>query len=250
MKRVTFATFVLCMLVVYAPAGRAQELLSSPPEYDERARVLVGSVGGSSFGNYFFGLNAAVEIPFAHRYELDLLDTFSPIESHIAIGSGWANQVSAGGLFWLTKRFGLNGSAEYSNYSVTTVSKGGDYAFLGVTWRKKISWGVPARFSLDYIREFKNGISANGTESAHLQGVDFGFAARIGCSRSFCRRLVFDYQIGYVLTQSNPVCDGTYGITGGPNGGPCYRTGAWSGGATASFVLEFPGNRGYEDVGF
>jgi hypothetical protein len=248
-KRSIFATFALSMLVLFAPVSRAQELYGPSSQYDEKARVLVGTVGGSSFGNYFFGLKAGVEVPFAHRYELDLQDTFSPIESHIALGSGWANQVSAGGHFWLTKGFGLNGRAEYSNYSVTTASKGGDYAFIGVTWRK-VAWGIPARFYFDYIREFKNGISANGTESAHLQGGDFTMAFRMGCSRSVCTRMVASYQAGHVLTQSNPICDGTYGKTGGPNGGPCYRTGAWSGGATGSFVVEFPRHHGYEDVAF
>jgi hypothetical protein len=249
MKRSTFARFALFMLVLTAPVSRAQEVYSPSSEYDEQARVLVGSMGGSGFGNYFLGLIAGVEIPFAHRYELDLEETFSPIERHVALGSGWANRVSAGGHFWLTKGFGLNGSAEYSNYSVRSASKGGDYAFIGVTWRK-IAWGIPARFSLDYIREFKNGISANGTESAHLQGGDFALVARMGCSRSVCSRMVFDYQAGHVLTQSNPICDGTYGKTGGPNGGPCNRTGAWSGGATGSIVVEFPSHRGYEDAAF
>ncbi len=239
----------LLMSVLFAPVGRAQALISSPPQYDESTRVLVGTVGGSSFGNYFFGVSAGVEIPFARRYELDSQETFSPSESHVALGSGWANQISAGGHFWFTKAFGLNGSAELSNYSVTTASKDGNYVFGGVTWRK-IAWGVPARFSLGYVREFNNGISANGTESAHLQGGEFLIIARMGCSGSTCRRVEFNFQAGHVLTQSNTICDGTYGITGGPSGGPCYRTGAWSGGATGSFVVEFPRHRGYEDDAF
>jgi len=237
------------MLAFFAPVSRAQAPLSSSSRYDEQTRVLVGTVGGSGFGNYFFGLEAGVEIPFAHRYELDSHEAFYPIERHVALGSGWANQVSVGGHFWLTNGFGLNGRAEYSNYSVGTVSKGGDYAFGGVTWRK-VAWGIPVRFYFDYVREFNNGISANGTESAHLQAGDFRMVARMGCSTSICSRIEFDYQAGHVLTQSNPICDGTYGITGGPNGGPCYRSGAWSGGATASFVVEFPRHRGYEDLPF
>lgn len=249
MRQNAFAALALLILVLFVQVSRAQELYSPSSQYDDKARVLVGTAGGSSFGNYFFGLRAGVEVPFAHRFELDLQDTFSPIERHISLGSGRANQVSAGGHFWLTKGFGLSGSAEYSNYSVTAASKGSDYAFIGVTWRKVV-WGIPARFYFDYIREFKNGISANGTESAHLQGGDFAMAFRMGCFRSICRRIVFDYQAGHVLTQSNPICDGTYGKTGGPNGGPCYRTGAWSGGASGSFIVEFPRHRGYGDLAF
>ena len=206
-------------------------------------------MAGSSFGNDFFGVTTGVEIPFAHRYELDLGDMFSPVEHHIALGSGRANKASAGGRVWLTKGFGLNGSAEYSSYNVTTASKGADYAFIGVTWRK-IAWGNPARFSLDYVREFRNGISANGTESAHLQGGDFSMVFRLGCSILFCSRIVVDFQAGHVLTQGNPICDGTYGNTGGPNGGPCHRGGVWSGGSMGGFVFEFPHHRGSEDTPF
>ncbi len=249
MRRSILATFVVFTLVFFAPVSRAQALFNPSPRYDEQARVLVGTDGGSSFGNYFFSLKAGVEIPFAHRYELDSDDAFSPFERHVALGSGWANQISLGGHFWLTNGLGLNASAEYSNYSVGIVSKGSDYAFGGVTWRK-VAWGIPMRLYFDYVREFNNGISANGTESAHLQGGDFRMVARMGCSTSICSRMEFDYQAGHVLKQSNPICDGTYGITGGSNGGPCYRLGAWSGGASASFVVEFPRHRGYEGVAF
>lgn len=249
MKRSILVTLALFMLVFFAPVGRAQALFSPTSDYDEQTRVLVGTMVGSSFGNYFFGLKGGIEIPFASRYELDSQETISPFERHVALGSGWANQVSAGGHLWLTKGFGLNFSAEYSNYSVTTVRKGGEFVFGGVTWRK-IAWGVPARFSLNYIREFNNGISANGTESARLQGGEFLMVARMGCSGFVCSRVEFDFQAGHVLTQGNPICDGTYGITGGPNGGPCFRTGAWSGGATMGFILEFPSRPGNEDIAF
>jgi hypothetical protein len=249
MKRYTLGTIALLILVVFAPVSRAQEFNSSSSQYDEQARFLVGSIVGSSFGNELFGVTTGVEIPFARRYELDLVDTFSPFENHVALGSGRANKASAGGHFWLTKGFGLNGSTEYSSYTVTSASKGADYAFIGVTWRK-IAWGNPARFSLDYIREFKNGISANGTESAHLQGGDFSAVFRLGCSTLFCSRVVLDIQAGHVLTQGNPVCDGTYGNTGGPNDGPCPRGGAWSVGSMGGIVFEFPRHRGYEDTPF
>jgi hypothetical protein len=55
------------------------------------------------------------------------------------------------------------------------------------------------------------------------------------------------FVFGKVLGQSNPQCDGTFGITGGPNGGPCYRTGLFGGGVTASVSLEFPRRKGREN---
>jgi hypothetical protein len=232
MKKLIYAmsTFLLVMLLnVRAEA---------------QTRVLVGAESGSSFGNLFLGAQARVEVPFARRYELDLGDTFSPLESHIVLGHGWSNQVSAGGHYWITQGFGLNGRAEYSNYSVTQANKGLAYAFGGVTFRK-VAWGSPARFSLDYIREFNNGISANGTESSHLQGGEFQIENRLGCSKNMCFRLGFDFEAGHVLNQGNPMCDGTFA-----EAVSCPRTQAWAGSFIGSFLLEFPRRQGHENETF
>jgi hypothetical protein len=201
---------------------------------------LAGATAGSSFGNLFLGATAGLEMPITKHYELDLYDTFSPLESHIKLGTGWANVADGGAHIWFTPNFGLNGRVSYSNYSVTKVRKGGDYTFGGVTWRKLV-WHTPARFSLDYIREFNNGITSDGIESSHLQSGEFEFEARLGCARIACIREVFSFEVGHVLQQGNPVCDGEFGAVS------CPRAGGWAGAFTGSLFFEFPRRRGHED---
>jgi hypothetical protein len=214
-----------------------------------QTRVLLGVNGGQDFDNSNVGGTLGFEVPFLHHYELDLTDTFSPIESHVSLGGGRANIVSAGGHIWLTKSFGLVGSAEDSAYNVTKVSKDDDYALGGFAWRGLVG-GAPTRFQLQFIDEFNNGINSTGLETPHLQGVDFGFTMRFGCVSFFCVRNSEDFVAGAVKTQSNPACDGTYGITGGPNGGPCPRATAFGGGVTGSVVFEFPRHRAIENDAF
>ena len=231
---------VLAACLIFTPVVHAQ------------TRVLAGVNGGSSFGNLFVGPSVALEVPIAKRFELDLKDDFAPVEQHIQLGSGWANAVSAGGIIWLTKSVGLNAGAEYSQYHVS-ISKSGEYARGGLIVRKSYE-GMPIRLTFDYVREFNNGIFPNavtGTESAHLQAGEFDLDMRVKCWGPACYRLKFGFMIGHVLTQSNPICDGTFGITGGngPNG-TCYRTGASSGSFTTSFSLEFPRRRATENDAF
>lgn len=228
MKKLT--SFIL-LTFLFATTLRAQ------------TRVLAGIDGGSSFGNFFIGPSIALEVPVVKRFELDLKDNFAPIEEHIALGRGWANLAKGGGIIWLTKTIGLNGSAEYSNYHVS-ISKAAEYGFSGITIRRKID-DSPIRLSFDYLRQFNNGITRNGTESSHLQAGEFNFDARITCTGPFCYRLALDYMIGHVLTQGDPYCDGTFSsaIT-------CPRTGASSGSFKGSFYLEFPRHRGHENDSF
>lgn len=211
-------------------------------------RALVGANMGDSFGNLFFGPSVALEWPITRHFELDLKDNFSPIEQHIALGNGWANQVYAGGIGWITKSVGVNGNVEYSNYRVS-ISKHATYANGGVTFRTARP-GIPMRFTFDYVRQFNNGIDATGTESAHLNAGDFNLDMRVACHLNFCFRLSFDFKIGHVLTQSNPQCDGTFGVTGGPNGGPCPRTGASSGAFSSILSMEFPRRKATEANAF
>jgi hypothetical protein len=205
-----------------------------------QTRWLVGLSGGDSWDNYSVGIAAAAEIPFAKRYELDLKDTFSPVEAHVSLGAGRANITNAGGHIWLTPRWGLNGSVSDSMYDVTKVTKDADYAFGGVSYRGIIA-GQPTRFTFDYIRQFNNGITPSGLESSHLQGFDLGVTTRMGCALAFCIRLNEEFSLGRVLTQSNPVCDGSFGgkIT-------CARTAAFGGGVTAGLLFEFPRRRAIE----
>jgi hypothetical protein len=206
-------------------------------------RILTGIGAGSSFGNLYFGPSLAIELPVADRIELDASDAFQPIEQHIALGNGWGNQVKAGGIVWMTPSIGINGSAEYSNYKVS-ISKHAEYMATGLTYRKAIDQ-IPMRYTFDYIRQFNNGIDSIGTESAHLQAGQFNLDMRVACHLDFCVRLAFDFKIGHVLTQSNPLCDGTFA-------GPvtCPRTSASSGAFSTIIALEFPRRRSNETEAF
>lgn len=206
-------------------------------------RILVGAQTGSSFGNLFAGVLVAVEQPVTRHFELDLKDVYSPVEQHIALGNGWANQASAGGIVWLTKSVGVNADVEYSNYRVS-ISKHAEYASGGVVLRKSIQY-LPIRFTFDYIRQFDNGIDRTGTESAHLQAGGFNMDMRVKCAGPFCYRVAFDFKVGHVLAQSNPACDGTFS-------GPvtCARTGASSGAFTGSLAVEWPRRRATETKAF
>lgn len=218
-------------------------LLSVPVK--AQTRVTVGVEGARNFDNSSIGVAVGVEVPFLKRYELDLRDAFSPLESHVSLGGGRANRVSVGGVVWLSNTVGINAKIEDSTYNVTKATKDSDYFFGGLSYRTSLG-GLPVRFSSDYIRQFNNGITASGLESSHLQGFDLGYTMRFGCLGAICIRSNEDFVFGRVLTQSNPVCDGTYGVTGGPNGGPCPRQAAFGGGVTASVTVEFPRHRGHE----
>jgi hypothetical protein len=205
-----------------------------------QTRVLAGVTGAQEFDNSSLGVTAGIEVPFLKHYELDLRDTFSPMESHVALGGGRANIASVGGFVWLSKSFGLTGHVDDSSYNVTKITKDADYAFGGLAYRGVVG-GLPARFTLSYIGQFNNGITPTGLESSHLQGIDFGYTVRFGCLGAVCIRQSADYVVGRILTQGNPQCDGTYGVTGGngPNG-TCPRTSAVGGGVNASILVEFP----------
>ena len=208
-----------------------------------QTRILVGTEGGSSFGSLFAGITVSLEQPITRHFEFDARYSFDPAEQHIALGDGWANRASAGGIVWLTKSLGLDGRAEYSSYSVS-IAKTNQYAFGGLVLRKSIDY-MPMRFTFNYLREFDNGISANGTETDHVQGGEFNMDMRVACAWRACYRVAFDFEVGRVLTQSNPACDGTYA-------GPvtCPRGVASSGAFTASLAMEFPRRRATEDEAF
>jgi len=223
-------------LIVIAPPMRAQ------------TRFLVGSSGGISFNNESIGVLAATETPFGANYELDFRDVFSPVESHVALGHGMANVFRTTDILWLNGLIGLTGAIEYSNYDVTHVSKGGYYTFAGPIFRFRL-WDAPNRLEFSYIREVANGIH-NGIETSHLQGVDVYWTARLGCSGPMCFRFSEDFAVGRVLTQGNPVCDGTYGNGSQVGFSPCPRSGAVGGSFSASVTIEFPRRLGRESDPF
>jgi hypothetical protein len=234
-------------------------LLLATPAFAQ-TRVMVGATGGGSFGSLFLGPTVEVEVPMLkhtaydflldhatiyNRFELDLLDTFSPLEEHIALGSGFANQVRATPILWLTHAFGLNGAVESSAYHVTKVGKSAEYVFGGVSLRT-VHTGTPMRFQFNYFREFNDGVTKAGVETSHLTGGEFRWEIRMGCKGAECFRTTLATTVGHLLEQGNPRCDGSY--PGQHCLPPCPRIGTVSGGAEMGFLVEFPRRRATEDL--
>lgn len=232
MKRALIGILFLLMAVLFVAPVYAQ------------TRVWIGPAGGYDFNNLSVGGNGGIAIPFGGRYELDLEDTFSPIESHVKLGHGYANSFSAQGFGWISDHWGVNGIINPSSYSVQKVAKTSYYWFAGPAYRGNVG-GFPARFTFNYLRQFRNGITADGVESDHLQGFDLGVIVRYGCANRFCVLQSWDFDGGFVLTQGNPQCDGAHG-------GPitCPRQSDMGGGFSTSLTFEFPHRRGSTDEEF
>jgi hypothetical protein len=201
-----------------------------------QTRVLFGGVGGSEFGNDSGGIRASIEQPFGRRYEIDLSDTFSPLENHIGFGHGTANVARVVGDFWVSLHFGISGGGEFSDYHVAQLTKGSYYALAGPIVRLKVG-GMPMRFGFSYFREFHNGTNSVGVETNHVQGALFTFTSRMGCAGAVCFRIGEEIVAGHFLQQGNPICEPT----------TCPRQGATGGGAQISFAVEFPRPRGREN---
>jgi hypothetical protein len=201
-----------------------------------QSRLLLGGVGGSQFGNDSGGILALAELPFRHRYELDLKDTFSPLENHIGYGHGTANTVRVVGNIWVSRHFGVSAGGEFSEYHVAQLAKGAYYALAGPLLRLNVG-GIPMRIGVSYFGQFHNGTNAVGVETNKMQGAMFSLTARMGCAGAVCFRLGEELVGAYFLQQGNPVCDTT----------TCPRQGATGGGAQVYFAVEFPRRRGQED---
>lgn len=214
------------------------------PTVHAQTRFLAGVEGGDDYDNINFGVNAAVEIPVKKHFELDIQDTFSPVESHVSLGHGWANLANVQSIVWFGKGIGLVNSLEYSNYSVTKVAKGADYYQGGLIFSRVVYY-QPVRFGVNFVHQVWNGITVDGVETSHLNGADAYFDVRLSCAGAACFRLREDWTFGQVQTQGNPVCDGSFGpaIT-------CPRTKALGGGFQASFRVEFPRHAGHEYEAF
>jgi len=259
MSRLLSVVFAFLMLFSFAPASKAQTAgdwalwaqvgpaipsssviyPAQTQSYEATPRVILGGTGGTEFGNSYIGALTAVEIPIKH-FELDFSNTFSPYESHVALGKGYADQFSGRGILW-TPRVGFFGGATYSMYHVN-ISKALEYAHGGVVLRSDVA-GVPARFFFTYTHELNNGLfphNASGTETSRLQSGAVQLEARLQCNRdgNSCLRLSASFDVGVVKNQSNPVCDGSLGIRGGHDGGPCYRKFTLSGGASFGLSWE------------
>jgi hypothetical protein len=233
MSKFRSALFVLLMLLSFVSASKAQTFETTP-------RVLIGGTGGTEFGNSYIGVFTGVEIPIK-RFELDFSNTFDPYASHVALGKGYADQVGGRGIVWLRK-VGFFGGADYSMYH-NSISKAGEYAHTGIALRNDFA-GVPARFFFTYTHELNNGVFphvATGTETPRLQSGSVSTDIRLQCNRggNSCLRLSASFDVGVVKNQSNPICDGSLGITGGngPNG-TCYRKFTLTGGASFGLTWE------------
>lgn len=218
------------LVLLFVPMLRAQ------------TRILVGPSGSANFDNSSVGVLAAIEIPLAKNHlELDARDVFSPFESHVALGGGYANRVSVGGFGWFSDHWGIDARGERSSYDVTQVSKAAYYGIGGFAYRRIVG-GFPARFTFNYIRQFNTGITPSGLESPQLQGGEFGFTVRLICASFFCVRLSEDIDVGVVKTQGNPYCDGSIGPQ------TCGSRGtAIGGGANTSVTFEFPRRKAIEN---
>lgn len=236
-KLLVMLLFIACM---FPQKVRAQETGGFQLRSNERPRVTVGVGGGSLYSNTTISVVSGVEIPI-HRFEIDARNEFSPYENHTGLGTGTAELLRGTGILW-ARSVGLAGNYEYNEYT-TSIHKGMRKVFAGVILRKSLD-GVPSRFEFDYVRQVQNHL-VGGTESAYLQGGRFAMTTRMGCTGSVCSRLAWEMQGGRVFLQGNPICDGTFS-------GPvtCARQSAISGGVKASFVIEFPRNRGHEDDAF
>jgi hypothetical protein len=208
-----------------------------------QTRVLAGAQGGQAYSNTHLGVLAGIEIPFAHRFEFDLSDRFSPYESHTALGTGTANIASAGGILWMSKSIGVTGSLNTSEYAVTKLRKSVYSTTGGVVFRKQWS-GIPSRLEFDYVRDLP-GKMINRVEPSYLQAGRVGLTTRLGCSGAICYRLGWEFEGGIVKNQSNPQCDGTL-----PGPVTCPRNVSVSGGVQVVFAIEFPRRRQTENEAF
>lgn len=202
--------------------------------------MLVGVEGGQTYDNSFIGPSLRIEVPFAKHYEFQLQDSFEPLEAHTALGEGHANQARFTGIAWFTPTWGFEAATEFSNYSVTEVSKGAYYALGGPVARLSL-YGYPVRLHLGVIRQIGNGVTPEGIESSHVYGGEMSLDARVGCAAWGCVRIGEELSIGHILTQGNPVCDGSR-----PGPVTCPRGSGVGGGMTASIRLEFPKVKNYD----
>jgi hypothetical protein len=237
------------VLLLGASATRADDLSTSmspqPPKVSNNGpRLLFGGDGGYAFGNTFIGAEAGIEAPLGAHFEANFSGQFFPFESHVALGRGFSYSIQPGAIIWINKTSGFEASYHHNAYSVTRERKSNDFVYSGYVYRHTM-FGFPTRFHFGYMREVNNGISANGTETNHLQGAAFSFDSIEGCTTHFCVRDKFTWLTGRVLDQANPVCDGTfgYGSQFKPPMPACPRTSTPSGGFEFNLMFQFSRKR-------
>ncbi len=201
----------------------------------------IGVGGGDDFDNLNAGIIGGIEVPVTKHFEVDLFENFSPFESHVKIGKGFSNLTSGEGIVWFSDHWGLDGRADYSMYAITGLTKRAYYGFGGLAYSGHVA-GAPASITIDYFREFHNGVYADGIETNHLQGAEFDFTVRLGCTGPVCWRAMEYVDIGRSLTQGDPYCDGSIGPK------TCGNRGSGIGGGfTGGIAIEFPRRRWHEN---
>lgn len=232
MRKILSFALVLAGAFLFTPTARGQ------------ARILLGATGGDVYSNVFGGAAARAELPIGSRFEIDADGQISPhfdVNSYeisllhkVGLGSGNGYSYGVTGRWWFTPYWSLDGQVEASEYSVTKTSKKEYFSEFGFSHRT-LWFGGATRFGFHYVREFANGIMANGDETNFLNGGSVTIDTRVGCTWKLCFRLFTDVQAGRVLNQGNPTCDGTSSgaIT-------CPRSSTVAGGASVSLYLEFP----------
>lgn len=217
----TIKIFALAVLMMIVPQLHAQ------------VRVVLGGGGGVVYSNTTASVLAGLEIP-VKKFEFNTLNTFSPYEAHTGLGTGVAGSFRESAIYW-TKSIGVTSSFQFSEYD-TVIRKRGYFGLAGVVFRANPGKDAPMRFEFDYVRQVYNKYHTDtGIESNYLQGLQFKWQVRVGCSRYGCSRLFATFDSGHVRLQSNPHCDGTL-----PGPVTCPRATAWSGGSTGGILFEFP----------
>lgn len=206
------------------------------PQVHAQTNFLVGVSGADDFNNLSAGVTAGIETTFLKRVQLSLYDIYSPYEVKVGYGQGHANIAAVSVIGWVRPTFGIEGKLENTGYSVTQVSKTANDVLVGVV-KKFYLFGVPTRFSTGGVLEINNGI-INGVETNHMEGGYIKFDGRLYCSNTACLRVIEQFDLGHILTQGNPICDGTIGNGSQAGFLPCPRSGAFGGGVSLSLVLD------------
>ena len=223
---------LLLSLILSVPTVKSQTVNATTAN---AASVTAGISGADDFDNLSAGITLGLNVPIK-RFEFNLADTYSPYETHIGLGSGYANIATFTSTVWATNRFGITGKIEDSGYSVTDVSKTAFYVLGGASI--KVNWlSVPTRFGFGYAGQFNNGI-VNGIETSHLHGAYFSVEGHPYCAKSWCIKIQEMFTMGQVLTQGNPVCDGTLGNGSQAGISPCPRGKATGGGVEMNLLFE------------
>ena len=210
--------------------------LAFVPQAHAQTNFTVGVSGADAFDNLSAGVTAGIDPTFLKRVQVSLYDIYSPYEVKVGLGQGHANIASAGLIGWVRPTFGFEGKIEDTGYSVTQVSKTA-FDVLGGFVKKTYLFGVPTRIGAGGVFEINNGI-VNGVETNHMEGAYIRLDGRMYCSSTACLRIIEQFEAGHVLTQGNPLCDGTIGNGSQVGFSPCPRKGAFGGGVSLSLVLD------------